>query len=83
MLRDPEDDGPYAGGVGQGPGHSRSLGCDLTPGRRNPHDGFGRSQHGFLAQRHNVQVRGFKRRAREVLGLFLEGRLRLLEDFGA
>ena len=47
-----------------------------------PHDGFGRGQHGFLAQRHRVQVRGFKRCAREVLGLFWEGRVRLLEDFG-
>ena len=48
-----------------------------------PNDGFGRGQRGSLAQRHRVQVRGFKRRAPKVLGLFWEGRLRLLEDFGA
>ena len=59
------------------------AGCDLKPGRRNPHDGLGRGEHAFLAQRHRVQVRGFKRRAHEVLGLFWKGRPRLLEDFGA
>ena len=47
------------------------------------HDGLGRGEHVFLAQRHRVQVRGFKCRAHEVLGLFWEGRMRLLEDFGA
>ena len=47
------------------------------------HDGLGRGQYVFLAQRHRLQVRGFKRRAREVLGLFWKGRLRLLEDIGA
>ena len=52
----------------------------ITEGETN---GLGRGQHVFLAQRHRVQVRGFKRRAREIRGLFWEGRLRLLEDFGA
>jgi len=83
MLRDPEDDGPYAGGVGQGPGHSRSSGCDLTPGRRNPHDGLCRVEHVFFAQRHNVQVRGCERLDHAILGLFWEARPRLLEDIGA
>ena len=48
-----------------------------------PHDVLGRGDNLFLAQRHRVQVRSFKRRAREIPGLFWEGRLRLLEDFGA
>ena len=48
-----------------------------------PHDGLGRGEHVFLAQRHRVQARGFKRRAHEVLYFFWEGRPRLFKDFGA
>ena len=60
-----------------------SSGCHLKPGRRNPHDGLGRGEHVFLAQRDRVQVRVFKRRNHASLDLFWNGRPRLLEDLGA
>ena len=74
-------------------GGSKAQGAHVSRDGRNKHQAehtepqvghrhLIRGEHVFLAQRHRVQVRGFKRRAQEVLGLFWEGRLRLLDDFG-